>query len=331
MAVRTRRRPAVSQVLPWRPAALVLLGLLLILSVILRLTEHRPPKLDESLHPLQELVELARDAVSLPEGWHREKDPEIPVSEGLLVLVNNQHPYDAETTTELLSVYENKWGYYEVKDWVLSVRPELMDALNRWLKAGYDKNMLMNVNVVAGYRSYETQKELYDNAVATHGADYAAQYISLPGASEHHTGYATDLGIVNFAEGTSEDFTGEGKQAWLAEHAWEYGLILRYPEGKQDLTGIAYESWHYRYVGLPHAQIITERGICLEEYIELLREYPFDGPHLCGNCRGKNYEIYYCPADELILPNSGSYAISGNNVDGYIVTLTGYDAHPNAG
>lgn len=315
-----RRRRARPKTLNWRPFALAVLGLLLAVAVILRLSE-QPPETVSGIAQLHELAKTAKASVALPAGYHRESLPDEQLAKGNLVLVNRDHSFDPESVTDLIAVYPNKSAHYEAKDWLLSVDPQLLSALNRWIEAGYEKNAFDSVNVVAGYRSYETQKELYDNAVSNRGEEYAQKYINLPGTSEHHTGLAVDLSVIDREGGTTDDFIGAGKQTWLREHAWEYGLVLRYPPEKVDITGIDFESWHYRYVGLPHAQIMTDEELCLEEYIDYLRQYPFEGDHLRGQCMGNAYEIYYCPSDSVILPDNAAYSLSGNNVDGYIVTI----------
>ncbi len=87
------------------------------------------------------------------------------------------------------------------------------------------------------------------------------------------------------------------------------------------LIDLSYESWHFRYVGLPHACVMAENDLCLEEYIDYLRGFPFSGEHLQVTCLGRSYEIYYCPRDQVYVPVNGTYTISGNNVDGFIVTI----------
>ena len=86
------------------------------------------------------------------------------------------------------------------------------------------------------------------------------QRLALVGASEHHLGLAVDL------DGSS------AMEAWMAEHCWDYGFIVRYPDGKTDVTGIIYEPWHFRYVGLELAQELKELGLCMEEYMAMLTE-----------------------------------------------------------
>ena len=150
---------------------------------------------------------------------------------------------------------------------------------------------------------------------------HADAYIALPGHSEHHTGLAVDLDTYNTEDGTSGGFDGDGEYAWAVEHAWEYGFIQRYPPSKSDVTGIDYESWHFRYVGLPHSWVMASENLCLEEYTDYLRRFPFSGEHLSVTCLGASYEIYFCPVGQVAVPASGSYTVSGNNVDGFIVTV----------
>lgn len=250
----------------------------------------------------------------------RTEMPESALDEGTLVLVNEQYAYDP-SLPRTVSVYENKTGSYLVKDIYLSVTPETMDALNAWMDAFAAETGITDVNIVAGWRSFADQKALYDNAVANKGQAYADAYLALPGHSEHHTGLAVDLDTYDLETGLSWGFDGAGDYAWAVEHAWEYGFVQRYPPSKRAITGIDYESWHFRYVGLPHSNIMSTNNLCLEEYIEYLRKFPFSGNHLFVSCLGVNYELYFCPKDQVVVPTAGSFTISGNNVDGFIVVL----------
>ena len=139
-----------------------------------------------------------------------------------------------------------------------------------------------DIKVSNGYRSYSVQSTLFNNYLADERARHpdwteeqiynlVATYSNPPGTSEHQLGLAVDI----VADGYYVlDYTQAktATQAWLMEHCWEYGFILRYPEDKQDITKIIYESWHYRYVGVDHAKAITENELCLEEYLEILKE-----------------------------------------------------------
>lgn len=118
--------------------------------------------------------------------------------------------------------------------------------------------------VTSGYRGYEEQAEVFESYLAEGDEEYALKYAAKPGYSEHQTGRAIDV----FTPGeTTSSFASSPVAAWLADNAYKYGFILRYPEGKEELTGYNYEPWHYRYVGREAAQEIFQRGMTLEEYV----------------------------------------------------------------
>ncbi|OKP85738.1 peptidase M15 [Paenibacillus sp. P32E] len=121
---------------------------------------------------------------------------------------------------------------------------------------------------VSGYRSEATQTRLFNNYVAKDGEEKARTYSAVPGHSEHQTGLAIDLSGTNGKCAAESCFAGTEEANWLAAHAAEYGFIIRYPEGKQAITGYMYEPWHVRYVGKDIAASIAERGITLEEYFD---------------------------------------------------------------
>ncbi len=119
----------------------------------------------------------------------------------------------------------------------------------------------LNLWIGSGYRSYYDQDIIYNNYVAMDGAEMADTYSARPGFSEHQTGLVIDCNTIDDAFGATPE------AAWLAEHAHEYGFIIRYPKGKEDITGYKYEPWHIRYVGSKVATECYKRGICLEEYL----------------------------------------------------------------
>ena len=127
----------------------------------------------------------------------------------------------------------------------------------------------LNIWIQSGYRSYELQSELYNNYVERDGLEKADKYSARPGHSEHQTGLAFDLNSI------SDEFqdTDEGK--WVNQNAWKYGFILRYPKGKESITGYKYESWHLRYVGKELAKKLYNNGdwITLEEHFNLTSKY----------------------------------------------------------
>lgn len=120
------------------------------------------------------------------------------------------------------------------------------------------------------YRSFEYQEELYERYVTRDGKEAADRYSARPGYSEHQTGLAFDIGEVNYEQYWASSEFGETEAGkWLAENAHRFGFILRYPLGKEELTGYMHESWHFRYVGTEIAKEIYEKNITLEEYVGL--------------------------------------------------------------
>ena len=139
----------------------------------------------------------------------------------------------------------------------------LMEELGGWA----------DILPVSGWRSQAEQRAIWDDSMAENGEEFTRKFVARPGHSEHQTGLAIDLGLrgeeVDFIR---PEFPYEGIcQAFRARMA-RYGFIQRYPAGKERITGIAHEPWHFRYVGTPHAQLMTERGLTLEEYHALLGE-----------------------------------------------------------
>lgn len=146
-----------------------------------------------------------------------------------------------------------------------SVYPEVKEAFEKMKAAAKEEGL--NIWLQSGFRTYERQVTLYNNYVASDGKLAADTYSARPGYSEHQSGYCFDLNTID------ESFTNTAEGKWVAEHAHEYGFIIRYPEGKQDITGYMYESWHLRYVGTEIAQEMNESGECLEEYLGIKSEY----------------------------------------------------------
>lgn len=113
----------------------------------------------------------------------------------------------------------------------------------------------------SSYRSYKEQEEIYNLYTKKYGGQYAKEYAALPGYSEHQTGY-----VIDIANKDHDIFDGTQEFQWLKKNAYKYGFILRYPMDKSDITGYAYESWHYRYVGKELAKKIVDSNLTFDEY-----------------------------------------------------------------
>lgn len=141
-------------------------------------------------------------------------------------------------------------------------------------KAAFDKMAAaareqgLELVAFSGFRSYDYQKTLYTNYVKRDGQEQADRYSARPGHSEHQTGLAFDIGEKGKEDLWLTSAFGETKAGkWLVEHAHEYGFILRYPKGKEAITGFMYESWHFRYLGVETATKVKQSGVTLEEYL----------------------------------------------------------------
>lgn len=120
-----------------------------------------------------------------------------------------------------------------------------------------------NLRVISAYRSYEYQTTLYDNYVKKDGVDKADKYSARPGHSEHQTGLVIDIDNIST---NYENFESTEEFKWMMDNSYKYGFILRYPEGKENITGYDYESWHYRYVGEKIANFIVSNNLTFDEY-----------------------------------------------------------------
>lgn len=147
---------------------------------------------------------------------------------------------------------------------------DLNNMMNDMKKSG-----ITNIWIQSAYRSVERQKELYDNSVQKYlkqgktkeeAERLTDEYINKPGSSDHNLGLAVDFNYVDNKFEKLEGFK------WLKRNAENYGFVLRYPKDKEDVTQIAYESWHWRYVGAEHAKKMNELNMCLEEYVKYLNE-----------------------------------------------------------
>lgn len=237
------------------------------------------------------------------------------VYSGSLILVNPAYGVAPSFAPALYPVYEKEPSVLLDRQ-AAALLNGLMSALGGWAQ----------IAPVSGWRALKEQQRIWDGTLAESGEAFTQKYVALPGHSEHQTGLAIDLGLrqahIDFI---CPNFPYEGICQMFRNHAPEYGFVERYPAGKERVTGIGHEMWHFRYVGVPHARIMTEGGLVLEEYIDFLRRYPWGERHFCHAQDGQNVEIAFKKAEEgetlIELDEACHYSISGNNVDGFIVTL----------
>lgn len=203
-----------------------------------------PPDTEAASTATQSAAPVSTQAPPADDGW-------------ALLLVNADHPLPDGYTFSLKELRNGQ--FVDVR-----IYPELQQMFDDAREEG------IYPFINESFRTAERQQEIMDDYIASYEAQglsheeavqKAHTIVAEPGTSEHQLGLAVDIVAEYDADSTAT-------WQWLKENAWRYGFILRYPADKVEITGIDYEPWHYRYVGCPTAQEITERGLCLEEYLE---------------------------------------------------------------
>lgn len=232
------------------------------------------------------------------------------ISCGPLILVNQDHPLP-NTTSAPLTVVDSRYPHILLENRVT----QLLSACIQ--KAGG----LREIVPVSGWRSQSDQQRIWDDSMAESGESFTRQYVAVPGCSEHQTGLAIDLGkAAEQIDFIRPDFPYDGVCGEFRRLAPQYGFIERYQKGKEPITKISHEPWHFRYVGVPHAKLMIENGLCLEEYRDFIRQSPrrilMENGHMA--------QVFYVPSTgeitDVTLPE-GYCQVSGDNVDGFIITV----------
>ena len=236
--------------------------------------------------------------------------------QGSLILVNNTHRYVFPSTMDHLGKLNDKRVTHDPRVYQQSGLSDYMeitalDALDAMLvdfqaATGNDEVLLRYA-----YRSSEKQQELVDK-----GADTPVGY------SDHHTGYGIQLGYLR--DNRTYELTADPVFNWLFENCHKYGFVIRYPEGKEEITGVSDYTAYFRYVGVAHATYMTEKGLCMEEYIEELKGYTHDKPLKITGEDGRYYEVYYVAVDGSATvkhPTNYAYTVSGTNEGGVVITV----------
>ena len=183
------------------------------------------------------------------------------------------------------------------------------------------------ITPVSGWRSMREQQDLYAQSLRDNGAEFTRKFVALPGHSEHQTGLAIDLGLSKpDIDLIRPDFPYTGICQAFRKRAPAFGFVERYPAGKESITGIAQEPWHFRYVGSPHAEIMQSKGLTLEEYHAFIKEFPLGGKPLVWQAGRFEYDLFYIAeksgmATRFALDTDGPCMVSGDNESGFIATL----------
>lgn len=240
------------------------------------------------------------------------------VNTGNLLLVNVDHEYKfVEGDIDLAVLYDVIDGTaFHVSDRVISLDKETLEQFTALMNAFYAESKNSDIYVIGGYRTAEEQNDKYYNG--------NSQFQG--GHSDYHTGRSLDIIIAPSDGSSSGYYSPTGVYSYIDEHAAEYGFVVRFPEGKENYTRERARDYTYRYVGAPHAMYMKQNSLCLEEYINKLKEHTKDEP-LEVTVDKKLYQIYYAPANptgdtEVPVPSNKTYTVSGNNADGFIVTVS---------
>ncbi|WP_229106654.1 M15 family metallopeptidase [Paenibacillus sp. 1001270B_150601_E10] len=186
-------------------------------------------------------------------------------AESMLVVVNKERSLPDGYEPPDLVEPNVKFSFSEEHE-KRHMRKEAAEALEKLFANAEENNI--ELNAVSGYRSYKRQQSLYNYYVDTQGEEYASRVSAVPGTSEHQTGLAIDVSSPSVGNVLEEVFGGSVEGKWLAEHAHEFGFIIRYPQDGEAITGYLYEPWHIRYVGVEAATAIYNQKTTLEQFLQ---------------------------------------------------------------
>jgi D-alanyl-D-alanine carboxypeptidase len=226
------------------------------------------------------------------------------IHNGPLILVSGTCPFIGDTDFIDFTSCDN--NHVKPRDQALEFNSEILQPISNLFDGYYNDNGYVNLQVYSTNKIYTGSDSLYTNEL-----------------SERSTGYTFDIGLITSKGNVVAYLTKRNE--WMFNNCWKYGFVVRYQDNKTGITGVGYMPHHFRYVGLPHSMAMYENGMCLEEYLQFLTDFTYADPYTYVY-NDSVYEIYYVPAEEsgdtvLYLPKDVSYSISGNNTDGFIVTL----------
>lgn len=234
--------------LPWGDILATLVVVAICMYVVLSLLEEEP--MEDTASPATTQVQEDVQAELLA----KSTSPADDTANWNLVLVNYENAIPENYEINLVEVAGGE-----------KVDERIYNPLMEMLEAAKEGNWDQPPMVVSGYRTQAKQQKLFDDKVAKYqneghskseAEEMAKQWVAVPGYSEHQVGLAVDI------NGATYDLC-----FWLQENSWKYGFIFRYPGNKTEITGVAEEVWHYRYVGVEAATEMYEKGLCLEEYL----------------------------------------------------------------
>ena len=235
----------------------IVTGVLMLLAAALYFLLLMPQKAMDEHERLELPVETAEEETSVEEVSGQQKKeadlPDIDINSWEYVLANAEHSI-GEYTPELGEIEGQK------------LDQRILEPMQQFVADARAEGL--SVFLSSGYRGFEEQQYLFNRKVEQYGEEKAATIVSRPGTSEHQTGLACDI-TDEYYELKDESLENTALYQWMSKHCQEYGFIVRYPKDKEEITGIIYEPWHFRYVGVEAATYMVEHNLCLEEFVAL--------------------------------------------------------------
>lgn len=237
------------------------------------------------------------------------KFSESAVNEGELILVSPNYAFKGQAPQDCISTYDfmynsNRDKLFSIRNSDVKAKSITLTAINKLMSDFYNLYGQAAIVLMNGYNPNDKTME-------------AA------------TGYSVEFFYHN-TDGTYSIFNPLGTYSWIADNAYKYGLIMRYPDEKFNVTGVSGSTGIIRYVGQPHAQIMYKNNMCLEEYLDFIKDHTYDNAIAYTTDDGKNYAVYYAASEgaetNIKIPTDSDgeaykFTISGNNSDGYIITV----------
>lgn len=235
----------------------IVTGVLMLLAAALYFVLLMPQNAMDEHERLELPVETAEEETSVEEVSGQQKKeadlPDIDISSWEYVLANAEHSI-GEYTPELGEIEGQK------------LDQRILEPMQQFVADARAEGL--SVFLSSGYRGFEEQQYLFNRKVEQYGEEKASTIVSRPGTSEHQTGLACDI-TDEYYELKDESLENTALYQWMSKHCQEYGFIVRYPKDKEEITGIIYEPWHFRYVGVEAATYMVEHNLCLEEFVAL--------------------------------------------------------------
>lgn len=206
----------------------------------------------------QEIIEEVAEA--------EEEIIKVDRNDPFLIFVNKENPLPDGFIPENLASIDGKLSSNQG----ISVDKTALEKYLRMREDALEEGA--QIIICSAYRSYDLQSIIYNRYLSTHGEEWTKAHSAYPGTSEHQTGLAMDITSAQMVYGLEKSFENTKEGIWLKENCARYGFIIRYPDGKEEITGYSYEPWHIRYIGEEYAKIIMDEEITLEEFFNEVSE-----------------------------------------------------------